>query len=560
MAKPGRKKQELSASPPAAAAPLLDRVEAVLERRAGPLVTALIVFGLIRIALTYPILHHTSDEPAHLACGMEWLSEKVYRYEHQHPPLTRVMAALGPYLDGVRSNRQAEMSWEGTTLLYGRSLYDRTLALARAGILPFFVLASLVVYLLGKRTFGAPGAVIAVFLFTMLPIVLAHAGLATTDMGLTATFAAASYTLVCLLERPRPATAALFGFFLGLMVLSKFSALVYFPAVVLLAALWWLWPNRRDVKSVVRRAGRSLPFLAAAGAMALVVIWGGYRFSYGETSWFTSRVPFPELFSGIDQVREHNAKGHLTYLLGSQSMDGWWLYFPALITVKTPLAVLLLLLAGLIWKAPHRPGSWPHGPLWIVPCAILAVAIPARINIGLRHILPAFPFLALLAGGGALALRERARTRRLAGYALCALLLWTAATSLLAHPDYLAYFNAFAGDQPEKIVVDSDLDWGQDIKRLGLRLQQLSAPSVAFTTPIYTSFAYHGFPPVVPNQPEFPAPGWNAVSLSQWKLYRMGLQREEPQLQLWVDRARPIERVGKSILLFYFPPGQGRPR
>jgi hypothetical protein len=291
-----------------------------------------------------------------------------------------------------------------------------------------------------------------------------------------------------------------------------------------------------------------------SAAIALLVVWAIYRFSFGPSSWFSFPVPFPELFSGIDEVRDHNSTGHLSYFLGENRMTGWAAFFPVLIAVKTPIAILLLIAAAAIWKFKARAGQWPVAIAWLVPLGILAVAIPANINIGLRHILPAFPFLAVIAAAGAMALLERAQTQTWAGAVLGVLLAWLAISSIASHPDYLAYFNAFAGDHPESIVVDSDLDWGQDIKRLGLRLQELHAPSVAFTPIIYTSFASLGFPPVMQNEVEGPAPGWNAVSLSEWKLYRLGLQTRRSDVHLWVDDAKPVEMVGKSIMLFYFAP------
>src|SRR5207247_8188608 len=108
-------------------------------------------------------------------------------------------------------------------------------ALARAGILPFFWLACGMVFLWGRRVLGTAGAVLAVLIFTMIPTVLAHAGLATTDIGLTAWFAAATYALVRLAEDPGPTTAAWLGLSAGLMTLSKFSALVFYPAAFVLA-------------------------------------------------------------------------------------------------------------------------------------------------------------------------------------------------------------------------------------------------------------------------------------------------------------------------------------
>ena len=230
---------------------------------------------------------------------------------------------------------------------------------------------------------------------------------------------------------------------------------------------------------------------------------------------------------------------------------------PVLLAVKLPIAILLLLAAALRYQPDPAHAAWPISIAWCPPAAILAVAVTANINIGLRHILPAFPFIAVLAAAGVAALLKDASTRTWARVALVFALGWLTVSSVAAHPDYLPYFNAFAGSHPESIVADSDLDWGQDIKRLGRRLQELGAPSVAFTPSAYTSFASLGFPPVTPNQIEGPSPGWNAVGLSHWKLYRLGLQLQDIHERVWVDDLRPVEQVGKSILLFYVSPTQG---
>src|ERR1700729_3671149 len=74
-----------------------------LERHSLYFVIALLLLGTIRIVSTYSVFSYTFDEPAHLACGMEWLDKGVYTWEPQHPPLARVAASLGPYLMGIRS-------------------------------------------------------------------------------------------------------------------------------------------------------------------------------------------------------------------------------------------------------------------------------------------------------------------------------------------------------------------------------------------------------------------------------------------------------------------------
>jgi len=138
--------------------------------------------------------------------------------------------------------------------------------------------------------------------------------------------------------------------------------------------------------------------------------------------------------------------------------------------------------------------------------------------------------------------------------------LWLAVSSILSHPDYLAYFNALAGDAPENILVDSDLDWGQDMNRLGDRLRRAGAEWVMFTQFAMADLqGEHGFPLVLRSDVPTPSPGWNAVSVSVWKRNRMQLFDTHPEVTLWPDKLKPMERIGKSILLWYFPPGNSRP-
>jgi hypothetical protein len=534
--------------------PFFERLESFLTRRASVIAWTLILLGTVRIVSTYSVFNHTSDEPAHIACGIQWLDQGIYSYEHQHPPLTRVMVALGPYLVGARSNKQGDFTVEGATILYGDGHYDLRLGLSRAGNLPFFWLGCWMVFLWGRRILGPAGAALSVLTFTMTPVVLAHAGVSTTDMGLTACFAAATYASLRLLEEPGLKSAAWLGVAMGLMVLSKFSALAFYPAAAIAVLAYWLYSARPAVSEIARLFVARLPWIGLAALFSLLIIWAGYRFSFGNTVWIPFRVPFPELYAGVRDVMDHNKNGHRAYLLGALRMEGWWLYFPTLIVVKLPLALLILAAVGL-WRRPARSGgAWPFAFAVAIPAAILAVAMSSRINIGLRHILPAFPFVAIIAGAGALWLIQQSRRWNWALWAAGAATGWLVIGSLAAHPDYLAYFNALAGDEPERIVVDSDLDWGQDIKRLGQRLRELNVSSVTFTPTITISLAALGFPPHQLSTPDAPAPGWNAVEVTEWKLNRMGLLLHDRGEGTWPDIVKPTERVGRSILLYYVPP------
>jgi len=408
------------------------------------------------------------------------------------------------------------------------------------------------VYLWARRWLGALEAVAAVFLFTFLPPVLAHAGVVTTDMALTAFVTAAFVAALYWIANPTRTASLVFGAMIGLAVLSKFSALPFLPAAMTAALAWYAVVERSPAAWWLEGARkRAVPFALAVLTGALV-IWAGYRFSFAGG-------PAPELFAGIRQVIEHNQKGHSAYLLGHISNTGWWYFFPVILWFKTPLAFLGLFLYGafLCLRRPRATGT-AVGIALMFSLGILLFSMTSRINIGVRHILPVYAGFSLAGAAAVTHLMELAsRGARWAGCTLTIALTWMAATSLLNHPDYLAYFNFTAGSEPEKIAVDSDLDWGQDMKRLGARLREAGATEVAFTPFVLADLKNMlGFPPVRKSDPLKPSPGWNAVSVTEWKESRMALFNEHPELKTWPDEYKPRERIGTSILLYYFPPGQ----
>lgn len=515
----------------------------------------LLGLATLRIATTYSFFNETVDEPGHLACGMQWLDQGVYTYESQHPPLARVAVAFLPFLAGRRSSANAPNRYEdGVGILYGDGHFVLNMALARMAILPYFWISCVVVFA-GAKALGRPVALVAAYLYTFVPSILAHAGLATTDMPLTAMLGASFVTGVMWLERPNPRRSILFGACTGLAVLSKFSVFVFLPAAAAASLLCYLATARpawRALSGDIRR--RLLPLLQAV-LVALLIIWAGYRFSVGRVDWAGMTLPFPELFRGIQAVIGHNAEGHPAYLLGQRSRSGWWYYYPVVLAVKTPLPFLALFFIGL-GVSLHRPNRI-RAAYWL-PLAfalgILFVSLFSRINIGVRHILPVYLGFSITAALGAVWLYERLSSARWAPWILAMLMLWHGATSVLSHPDYIAYTNLIAGDHPERILVDSDLDWGQDMIRLGKRLRELGAKSVAFNPFAITHLEEnHGFPPITLMQPTRPSPGWNAASLTMMLSDRLGMGDQFPNATLWTSRVKPAERVGKSVYLWYFP-------
>lgn len=529
----------------------------------------LLAIGSLRIVSTYNVFSHTFDEPAHIACGMEWLVYGTWNYEPQHPPLARVAAALGPYLASGRphyvptmaqlglANLGVKQIWDyGLAILYRNGQYDRTLALARLGVLPFFWIASLVVYFWVRRYRGESAAAFAVFLFTFIPPILAHAGLATTDMALTAFVGASFLSALIWLAHPTLLRSILLGTMTGLAVLSKFSSLPFIPMALAAAFAGYFIVDRSGLLNALRGAHNYLVPFSVAVLAGFLVIWAGYRFSFGTVPSFPSmRLPAPELWTGIQDVIEHNRRGDPSYLLGHHSQFGWWYYFLVVLAVKTPVPLLVLSLYGVIAISRKELGGPRQGVLLAVAFSvgILLFSLTSHINLGVRHILPVYIGFAVAGAAGAERLLVLSQRKESAGWLLATLMIWMA-TSLLSHPDYLAYFNMVAGEKPENVLVDSDFDWGQDLKRLARRLKQVRAPAVTFASFQAADLSAMGFPPARPPIPMFPSAGWNAVSLTVLKSQRMGLGTALPDVTPWPELVEPSEKIGKGIWLWYFPP------
>ena len=532
---------------------------------------ACVLAGSARIVATYPVFNQTWDEPAHVAAGMQWIDRGTYTYEPLHPPLGRVLTAVGPWLAGIRSGGQKNIWLEGNSIFHAGGHYERNLALARLGVLPFFIVATLVVFAWAHRLGGGAAAVCAAVLFSTLPPILAHAGIATTDIAITSTVVLASYCTIRWLEQPTVGRSLLLGLAVGAALLSKFSALLFLPAAAAAIAIC-RWGERRlrpeGTSTVGRTSGVRVTY-----AVALLAVWAGYRFAIGpltpagpvrtdvqheapsnlERLAAASIFPAPALFEGLGLLAAKNRAGHKSYLLGDVRDTGWWYFFPVALAVKTTLAFMLLWAVGAVAGARAPPESERRRQLEpvAIAIAILLVCLPSRINIGLRHVLPMYPFLAITAGMG-LAMLGRSRRAAPAGAVFAALLLcWHLVVSIRAHPDYLSYFNELAGERPEQILIDSDLDNGQDLKRLAdtLRARHISAVSIAYAGS--ATVAEHGLPAVRWLEPHRPVKGWVAASLYAIKLG--SLDRPGHDDFAWLERYAPVARVGRSIRLYYIP-------
>jgi 4-amino-4-deoxy-L-arabinose transferase-like glycosyltransferase len=548
------------------------------------LIGVLIAIAATRIVTTYHVFNHTYDEPTHIHAGLRFLQTGDYSGYEETPPLARIFLAFGPVLYGAKA-LVAPSNAAALSVLYDSESYETVLTLARLGNIPFFILLVAGTGLWCLHLFGARAAVIASAVLTMLPPVLGHAGVATTDIACAATVLLALYAFLRWLETGSWRWAILLALSGGGAVMVKFSAIPY-VGVSMVTIVLWRFVIFRETGAAWHHPRAIVAQLSVIAALAICIFWLSYggtnpfhtevihdKFDKGslqlavarvvgkDTAAFAivravlSEIHFPvfvrDMIFGLNQLSVHNERGHWNYLFGEMSHDGWWYYYVVGLFFKTPIPFLLLGVFASI-DTIRRSASerdWRLAVPIICAAAILIFTSGfSRINTGVRHILIVYPFVAVAIG----ALVDRLWVdRRRASLALALLLLlWLTAGSVATHPDYLADFNAFAGDRPERILIDSDLDMGQDLKRLREAVvdRKIDRILVAF----YGNADIHRH---IPNAVELEvgqtATGWIAASRTALAT-RPGVA--------WLATRRPVARIGRSINLYYIDPEPSKDR
>jgi hypothetical protein len=527
---------------------------------------------------TYHVFGNFWDEPEHIAAGLVLIDRGEYRYDNQHPPLARLAAAIGPYLAGARFHGEPMPLGEaqGRDLLYNSPVsYDELLTLARLGMLPFLLVLLAAGWWWVRRWYGEAAALLTLLFLVSTPVILGHAAVVALDVPVTAMTILSLYLLLRWFQAPGMATALRLGLAAGLAVATKMSAVPFIgvAAATLIvlrllmlprAPLCWMLPRRAGTAALalaltvlimVGVYGPTLIYLTTpelAPSPALDFLAGRQGILHDLAYRFAARVPLPLGFSMVPLnflgVEWHNEHGHLSFLLGHTAANGWWYFYPVALAVKTPLPLLLLGLGGLGLLALR---GWRDANVYVLAPAACFVSILvfcclySHINIGVRHVLIAYPLLAMGAGYAVCAAWQRWHARLLRA-ALVALLLWQVAILAYAYPDYLAYFNAIAGEHPERILVDSDLDWGgQDLRRLEQVLAARGVRELWLGYKGTADLSREALPPFLPLKPNEPVHGWIAITM-------LTLQENQAGYR-WLMQYQPVQRVGKSFELYYVP-------
>jgi hypothetical protein len=457
-------------------------------------VVSLLVLLAAELVLSIRKQTQTFDESAHLYAGYSYWKRADYGVNPEHPPLVKLLAALPLLPLKLPVQPQPEIYFRAASAVGGiQFLYahdaDSLLFRARMSVAVLTLCLALLVFLAGNEMFGAGAGLIGLMLFVFEPNILANGALVTTDVAAACLLFAAAYEFYRYAKKPSVARLLVCALASGLALAAKHSAVLMLPIFLALAATE-IARRRAPAPATAETRGRQtlrlLGFLAVVTAISLTILWSFYGFRYqarpgslqmtpptaaflksldypveaGTIGFLEQRHWLPEAYLyGLTDIVMLSRQGRPAFVLGHLDPAGRWFYFPVAFLIKTTLGLMLLLALGVaarrIWRSEYR-----RELLFLaVPAAIwFGVAMTSKLDIGVWHILPVYPFLIVLAGGIAWMLVRQSRRWV---YAVALLLAFQAVSSLRAFPHYLPYSNEAWGGPSKtyKLLADSNVGW-----------------------------------------------------------------------------------------------------
>lgn len=548
--------------------------------RLAPPVLLLVVFITLSAFIAMK-KSNTWDEPAHMMAGYAYLTEGMdYLSPLNHPVFGRSLAALFPALlldldfdvtvepEGAAGSRFFPYSLE--FLHENRTPGQKVLILGRLSNILLAAVLGAFLYAWSKRLWGAKGGLLTLFLFILSPDMLAHSSLATTDLPAAAFFLITAYYLYRTADDGASAgKTGLAAFFFALCLVSKHTAVLLTPFIPAAFAIGWL----------KNKTGKPLYHLPLFCALAYFFVWAVYGFnhhsvSHGYTAPDWSALPPSVAASSLKALSEWKVlpesylyglagsvsgagSGRQAFFMGRYSTDGWALYFPATFLMKTPVALLILLTAALVYFTREKERFLKALFVILPPLVVFFAFSSQKVNIGLRHVLPAYPFIFLMAGYAANIKTESARAAR-AVFLAC--ISWYAYAAASIFPHQLAYFNELVGGPRNgyKYLVDSNLDWGQDLP--GLRefminngIERIKLAYFGFCDPKYYGVEYDYLPSYYIPEPvnlrdSVELKGWFAISATMLQ----GVYLPDRDLYRVFREMEPAATIGYSTFIYRF--------
>ncbi len=432
--------------------------------------------GVLRDGMVY-------DEVAYIPAGYRHLTASDYRLNPETPPLAKLVSAL-PFLAvplaGIAPD-SSDSSWEWSfRFVHVDNASTPVVALARLPntLLCLALAAALALWV--RSTHGAVAGGAALALCAFHPALLAHGHLATTDLLQAIGICLGSWAFWRWCQRPGLPWAAAVGLGLGIAVSTRLTGWILLPALACLAGVQLA---AAPAACRARLARQAAALAGVAPAVAIAVLWLAYGLHYSPWPGASvAHAPHPGLGAAgrLIAALQHSRALPEAYLealrfqihdnfIESHDAPGDWpiAYLLVLLVKSTPgFLIALAAAATAAWRQRRALASTGVELHWVVPAAVVFLGASAgKAQTLERYILPVYPYLILLIASQLPALLEGRRGRFWLGIALAL----HAGPSLAALPSgHLPYTNlsARALDPAHRVLLDSNLDWGQDLPRL----------------------------------------------------------------------------------------------
>ncbi|MCI0416419.1 glycosyltransferase family 39 protein [bacterium] len=424
----------------------------------------------------------TVDEVLYIPAGYAYLKSGSFMLNPETPPLPRILCGIPLLFLKINYNPkdslpayQDRYHWAFRFLFWQNSeVAGKMIFFSRIPTILLGMALLGVIYTWSHRLFGPAAGIFSLTLAVLEPNLIAHSSLATTDLYTAAMIFFTVFSFWVWRQNPDQRKALLFpGLFLGLSLLSKSSAWLIVPV---LFVLLWIRDSQNNSPNITKNVIR---FVAILFLSVLVInsvfLFRGAFVDKGELISFMLKERagqfwpvrvvlffFPKLYSFSVLFNLAQSMGGVHpfpfYLNGEYSYSGFWNYFFVTFILKTPLPFLLAFVASLPFLFKLRQSWFILLPLVFF---LLYFSFLNRLDLGLRYVLPIYAFLLVAAGALIPPLQRIARGKIL----VILLVLWSVVTAVRIYPHHLAYFNELCGGSSKgyKYLVDSNLDWGQDL-------------------------------------------------------------------------------------------------
>lgn len=507
--------------------------------RCLPIAFALVFFvqafyGSLNESLTF-------DEPVFIASGYSYLTRNDFRLNKEAPPLMQELAALPLLGMGLKQPSAAHTLWQqGEQFGYARFFMlqnaEKILDLTMRARFPVILLGCALILAIGfwgQQLYGPGPALVGLAAAALSPNLLAHAKVATTDLGCTFFMFVAVFTFWRAGRSDKVADWIICGICTGLALLAKYTALLLGPIYLCLAAIM-MARRRTPLPATVRG-------LVIVAFCAFIAVGAGYNFKFDYSLYLNG---MKGIYQNLDPKLFH-------YLLGSVAEEPRWYFYIAAFFLKVPVPTLILLGLAVYYAA--RDVATREATIFLLVPALFMIGASCfdQVNFGIRRILPALPFLLLFT---AQALACRPGRFRISAVVL--LLVWLGIEAAVIYPHHLSYINVAAGGPARGpyLLAYSNIDWGQDLPSLA-RWQQAHPEA----RPLKFSYFGNIFPVIYGIDAELidtaalvrPQAGTYAISAHHLALLRKLKKLQNLDID-WLTKYKPVARAGYSIYIYQF--------